>query len=104
MRRYPEDHAELETTGRTRSCWHTENGRISFRVGCDGRVDDPAGLPVKDEVLHEHEKVQELRDLSRWRDGHSWISPEQHGNLVSDQGETEQRPRNDLDTQTVLGQ
>jgi arsenic resistance protein ArsH len=27
--------------------------------------------------------VQELRDLSRWSDGHVWISPEQHGNLVS---------------------
>jgi len=30
-----------------------------------------------------HYKVQELRELSKWSDGHVWISPEQHGNLVS---------------------
>jgi len=39
---------------------------------------------VKDDVQHDHEKVQELRNLSRWSDGHFWVSPEQHGNLVSD--------------------
>jgi arsenic resistance protein ArsH len=44
---------------------------------------DPAGLPVKDDEQHSHPKVQELRDLSKWSDGHIWISPEQHGNLVS---------------------
>jgi hypothetical protein len=27
--------------------------------------------------------VQELRELSQWSDGHIWVSPEQHGNLVS---------------------
>jgi arsenic resistance protein ArsH len=26
--------------------------------------------------------VQELRELSKWSDGHVWVSPEQHGNLV----------------------
>jgi hypothetical protein len=60
-----------------------EASRILFRLGCDVRVYDPTGLPVKDDVQHNHEKVQELRDLSRWSDGHVWISPEQHGNLVS---------------------
>lgn len=45
--------------------------------------DDPSGLPVKDDVQHSHPKVQELRELSKWSDGHVWISPEQHGNLVS---------------------
>jgi arsenical resistance protein ArsH len=30
-----------------------------------------------------HPKVQELRELSKWSDGHVWVSPEQHGNLVS---------------------
>lgn len=60
-----------------------EAARILFRLGCDVRVYDPTGLPVKDDVQHGHSKVQELRDLSRWSDGHVWVSPEQHGNLVS---------------------
>lgn len=59
-----------------------EASRVLFRLGCDVRVYDPNGLPVKDDVQHTHEKVQELRELSRWSDGHVWISPEQHGNLV----------------------
>jgi len=59
-----------------------EASRILFRLGCDVRVYDPLGLPVKDDVQHQHEKVQELRDLSRWSDGHVWVSPEQHGNLT----------------------
>jgi hypothetical protein len=60
-----------------------EASRVLFRLGCDVRVYDPTGLPVKDDVQHSHPKVQELRDLSKWSDGHVWISPEQHGNLVS---------------------
>ena len=59
-----------------------EASRVLFRLGCDVRVYDPTGLPVKDDVQHQHPKVQELRDLSRWSDGHVWVSPEQHGNLV----------------------
>lgn len=60
-----------------------EASRILFRLGCDVRMYDPTGLPVKDDVQHSHPKVQELRELSKWSDGHMWISPEQHGNLVS---------------------
>lgn len=45
---------------------------------------DPEGLPVKNDVDHGHSKVQELRELSKWSNGHVWVSPEQHGNLVSD--------------------
>lgn len=59
-----------------------EAARILFRLGCDVRVYDPAGLPQKDDVQHDHPKVQELRELSKWSDGHVWVSPEQHGNLV----------------------
>ncbi|KIL93943.1 hypothetical protein FAVG1_02505 [Fusarium avenaceum] len=59
-----------------------EAARILFRLGCDVRIFDPAGLPQKDDVQHSHPKVQELRELSRWSDGHVWISPEQHGNLT----------------------
>ncbi|EHA55178.1 hypothetical protein MGG_12264 [Pyricularia oryzae 70-15] len=59
-----------------------ECSRILFRLGCDVRVYDPQGLPQKDDVQHTHPKVQELRELSKWSDGHVWISPEQHGNLT----------------------
>lgn len=59
-----------------------EAARILFRLGCDVRVYDPTGLPQKDDFNHTHPKVQELRELSKWSDGHVWVSPEQHGNLV----------------------
>ncbi|UKZ52505.1 hypothetical protein TrVGV298_006282 [Trichoderma virens] len=59
-----------------------EASRILFRLGCDVRVYDPTGLPQKDDVQHDHPKVQELRELSKWSDGHLWVSPEQHGNLT----------------------
>lgn len=62
-----------------------EASRILFRLGCDVRVYNPDGLPVKDDTSHGHHKVQELRDLSRWSDGHVWVSPEQHGALVRTQ-------------------
>jgi arsenic resistance protein ArsH len=61
-----------------------EASRILFRLGCDVRVFDPEGLPVKNEIDTAHPKVQELRELSLWSDGHVWVSPEQHGNLVSE--------------------
>ena len=60
-----------------------EASRILFRLGCDVRVFNPEGLPVKNDTEHGHTKVQELRELSKWSDGHIWVSPEQHGNLVS---------------------
>ncbi|KAK0735951.1 flavoprotein-like protein [Apiosordaria backusii] len=60
-----------------------EASRILFRLGCDVRVYDPSGLPVKDDEQHNHPKVQELRELSKWSDGHVWVSPEQHGNLTA---------------------
>ncbi|KAI2825434.1 hypothetical protein CBS147343_8979 [Aspergillus niger] len=60
-----------------------EASRILFRLGCDVRVFNPEGLPVKNDTDHDHPKVQELRKLSKWSDGHIWVSPEQHGNLVS---------------------
>ncbi|KAE8548853.1 hypothetical protein EYB25_009235 [Talaromyces marneffei] len=60
-----------------------EASRILFRLGCDVRVFDPEGLPVKNDVDHGHAKVQELRALSAWSDGQLWVSPEQHGNLTA---------------------
>ncbi|KAJ5597462.1 Arsenate resistance ArsH [Penicillium hordei] len=60
-----------------------EASRILFRLGCDVRVFDPEGLPMKNESDTAHPKVQELRELSVWSDGHIWVSPEQHGNLTA---------------------
>ncbi|RDH16514.1 arsenic resistance protein ArsH [Aspergillus niger ATCC 13496] len=60
-----------------------EASRILFRLGCDVRVFNPEGLPVKNDTDHDHPKVQELRELSKWSDGHIWVSPEQHGNLTA---------------------
>ncbi|CAG7972420.1 unnamed protein product [Penicillium salamii] len=57
--------------------------RILFRLGCDVRVFDPEGLPVKNDSDVSHPKVQQLRELSQWSDGHVWVSPEQHGNLTA---------------------
>ena len=34
---------------------------------------------VRDPSLEEHPKVQELRNLSKWSEGHVWVSPEMHG-------------------------
>ncbi|KAF3169462.1 hypothetical protein EYR41_007680 [Orbilia oligospora] len=60
-----------------------EAARILFRLGCDVRVYNPSGLPIKDDSEQSHPKVQELRKLSAWSDGHVWVSPEQHGNLTA---------------------
>ncbi|KAI2869585.1 hypothetical protein CBS63078_9178 [Aspergillus niger] len=60
-----------------------EASRILFRLGCDVRVFNPEGLPVKNDTEYGHPKVQELRELSKWSDGHVWVSPEQHGNLTA---------------------
>ncbi|KAK5020903.1 hypothetical protein LTS07_011368 [Exophiala sideris] len=60
-----------------------EISRILWRLGCDVRIYDPKDLPMKDDEQHSHPKVQELRELSRWSDGHFWVSPEQHGNLTA---------------------
>merc|ERR1711939_55956 len=60
-----------------------EGARILWRLGCDVRVYNPSGLPIKDDVQHDHPKVQELRELSKWSDGHVWVCPEQHGTITA---------------------
>ncbi|KAK7910758.1 arsenate resistance ArsH [Apiospora marii] len=60
-----------------------EAARILHRLGCDVRIYNPSELPIRDSVPPEHPAVQELRELSRWSDGHVWCSPEQHGNLTA---------------------
>jgi arsenic resistance protein ArsH len=60
-----------------------EAARLLEKMGCDVRVYDPQGLPVKDEISVEHHKVQELRQLSEWSEAQFWCSPEQHGNITA---------------------
>ena len=77
-----QDHSDTFASSYSRLLAY-ECSRILHRLGCDVRVFDPRNLPVKDDEQHDHPKVQELRELSRWSDGHVWVSPEQHGNLTA---------------------
>ena len=56
--------------------------RLLERMGCDVRIFDPAGLPLPDEAPVSQPKVQELRELTQWSEGHVWISPERHGAMT----------------------
>ena len=60
-----------------------EAARLLDKMGCDVRVYDPQGLPVKDEISVNHEKVAELRGLSEWSEAQFWSSPEQHGTITA---------------------
>jgi len=51
-------------------------------LGCDVRVYNPRGLPVRDPALENEPKVVELRALTHWSDGHMWVSPEMHGTIT----------------------
>ena len=59
-----------------------ECARLLEVMGSDVRVFNPAGLPVRDPTLEDHPKVQELRNLSLWSEGHVWVSPEMHGTIT----------------------
>lgn len=59
-----------------------EFARLLELLGCDVRVYNPKGLPVRDPTLENDIKVQELRALTLWSDGHVWVSPEMHGALT----------------------
>ncbi len=60
-----------------------EAARVLRALGAEVRIFDPAGLPLVDEVSENHEKVQELRQLSLWSEAHVWCSPERHGAMTS---------------------
>lgn len=59
-----------------------EAERILRHLGAETRVFDPALLPMLDSVGVDHPKVQELRELSKWSEGHVWVSPERHGTIT----------------------
>lgn len=59
-----------------------EFARLLQELGCDVRVYNPRGLPVRDPALENEVKVKELRALTLWSDGHVWVSPEMHGTVT----------------------
>ena len=59
-----------------------EAARLLEAMGGEVRIYDAHGLPLPDDTTADHSKVQELRQLSLWSEGHVWVSPERHGNLT----------------------
>lgn len=59
-----------------------EFARLLDLLGCDVRIYNPRGLPVRDPAYEQEAKVQELRALTLWSDGHMWVSPEMHGTIT----------------------
>jgi len=59
-----------------------EAARLLNFFGAEARIFDPRELPLPDSVPASHPKVQELRELSLWSEGHVWCSPERHGAIT----------------------
>eukprot|EP00928_Gymnodinium_smaydae_P083212 TRINITY_DN66463_c0_g1_i1.p1 TRINITY_DN66463_c0_g1~~TRINITY_DN66463_c0_g1_i1.p1 ORF type:complete len:328 (+),score=70.22 TRINITY_DN66463_c0_g1_i1:45-1028(+) len=74
-------YGSLRETSFSRRLAH-ECARLLELMGADVRVFNPSRLPVRDPTLEVDPKVQELRSLSLWSEGHVWVSPEMHGCLT----------------------
>lgn len=59
-----------------------EAARILEALGAEVKLFNPKGMPLVDEDNVDHEKVQELRELSLWSEAQVWCSPERHGNMT----------------------
>jgi arsenical resistance protein ArsH len=59
-----------------------EAARLLEAFGAEVRIFNPSGLPLPDDAPEAHPKVQELRELSTWAEGHVWCSPERHGSMT----------------------
>lgn len=59
-----------------------EAARLLQAFGAGTRIFNPSGLPLPDDHPMDHPKVQELRELSTWSEGHVWCSPERHGAMT----------------------
>ncbi|MEM9695554.1 MAG: arsenical resistance protein ArsH [Myxococcota bacterium] len=75
-------YGSLRKTSYSRALAH-EVSRVLRHFGAEVRVYDPTGLPVFDRESYDHPKVVELREASVWSEGHTWISPEQHGSMTA---------------------
>ncbi|PIP93542.1 MAG: arsenical resistance protein ArsH [Bdellovibrio sp. CG12_big_fil_rev_8_21_14_0_65_39_13] len=59
-----------------------EAGRILEFMGAEVKFFNPDGLPTYDSDRSvNHEKVQEIRELSLWSEAQVWSSPELHGSM-----------------------
>ncbi|QDM17369.1 arsenical resistance protein ArsH [Tardiphaga sp. vice352] len=59
-----------------------ETARLLQAFGAETRIFDPSGLPLADDAPATHPKVEQLRELSAWSEGHVWCSPERHGAMT----------------------
>lgn len=59
-----------------------EAARVLRHLGAEVKTFNPTGLPLVDDTSDNHEKVQELRELSLWSEAHVWCSPERHGAMT----------------------
>ncbi|KQP88881.1 NADPH-dependent FMN reductase [Methylobacterium sp. Leaf113] len=59
-----------------------EAARLLEAMGGEVRLYHAHGLPLPDDGTVDHPKVQELRQLSIWSEGHVWVTPERHGSMT----------------------
>ena len=59
-----------------------EAARLLEHLGCEVKIFNPESLPLPDGAPDTDPKVQELRALSLWSEGHVWVSPERHGAMT----------------------
>ncbi len=59
-----------------------EAKRILNVLGAECKIYNPSGLPLPNDALESHPKVQELRELMHWSEGQVWCSPERHGAMT----------------------
>jgi arsenic resistance protein ArsH len=59
-----------------------EAARLLEHFGAEVPIFNPGGLPLPDDAPSTHPKVQELRELSQWSEGHAWCGPERHGAMT----------------------
>jgi arsenical resistance protein ArsH len=59
-----------------------EAAKLLDKFGAEVKIFNPTGLPLPDDAPADHPKVQELRSLTEWSEGHVWCSPERHGAMT----------------------